>query len=79
MSGNNGCPNDENDYERGAREERARIYGGRRFHCRLTGRSGGVTDFYCNSPEEAHAIASRLLRPDDQLHDQRVDLIGWVE
>ena len=25
MSGNNGCTNDENDYERGAREERARI------------------------------------------------------
>jgi hypothetical protein len=25
MSGNNGCPNDENDYERGAREERVRI------------------------------------------------------
>jgi hypothetical protein len=25
MSGNNGCPNDENDYERGIREERARI------------------------------------------------------
>jgi hypothetical protein len=25
MSGNNGCPNDENDYEVGVREERARI------------------------------------------------------
>ena len=25
MSGNNGCPNDENDYEIGVREERARI------------------------------------------------------
>lgn len=25
MGGNNGCPNDENDYEVGMREERARI------------------------------------------------------
>jgi hypothetical protein len=25
MSGHNGCPNDDNDYERGVREERARI------------------------------------------------------
>lgn len=25
MSGNNGCPNDENDYEIGVREERARV------------------------------------------------------
>lgn len=25
MGGNNGCPNDENDYEVGVREERARV------------------------------------------------------